>query len=387
LISICTIWCIGFFYLAWAFIEIPRLQRETFSMPGHWPRLSVIVPACNEAAHLDAAIKTLLHQDYPELEIIIVNDRSTDETGAVIDVLAKSDARIKALHIKTLPDRWLGKVHALHCGVTKATGEWLLFTDADVFFAPDALRRALAYALYNEADHLALIPRTIQKSIWLDVAVQTFGLLFLLATRAAGVNHPGSKSYVGIGAFNLVKAEAFRRTPGFEWLRLEPGDDVGLGMMVKQAGGRSRLALAHENLTVEWYPSVVAMFRGLEKNLFGSGANYQWWLMLAQVIGLVALALAPWLGILLATRVDSITVTVLGAATLAAHGLFAVCCAEHPPRDVLTLLLFPFGLLLIAAMFLRAGCKCIKHGGIDWRGTHYPVGQLRQGQRVKFLPI
>jgi glycosyltransferase involved in cell wall biosynthesis len=302
-------------------------------------------------------------------------------------VLAKSDARIKALHIKTLPDRWLGKVHALHCGVTKATGEWLLFTDADVFFAPDALRRALAYALYNEADHLALIPRTIQKSIWLDVAVQTFGLLFLLATRAAGVNHPGSKSYVGIGAFNLVKAEAFRRTPGFEWLRLEPGDDVGLGMMVKQAGGRSRLALAHENLTVEWYPSVVAMFRGLEKNLFGSGANYQWWLMLAQVIGLVALALAPWLGILLATRVDSITVTVLGAATLAAHGLFAVCCAEHPPRDVLTLLLFPFGLLLIAAMFLRAGCKCIKHGGIDWRGTHYPVGQLRQGQRVKFLPI
>lgn len=366
---------------------MPRLQRETFSMPGRWPRLSVIVPACNEAAHLDAAVKTLLHQDYPELEIIIVNDRSTDETGAVIDALAKSDARINALHIKTLPDRWLGKVHALHCGVTKATGDWLLFTDADVFFAPDALRRALAYALYNEADHLALIPRTIQKSIWLDVAVQTFGLLFLLATRAAGVNRAGSKSYVGIGAFNLVKAEAFRRTPGFEWLRLEPGDDVGLGMMVKQAGGRSRLALAHENLTVEWYPSVMAMFRGLEKNLFGPGANYQWWLMLAQVIGLVALAVAPWLGILLATMVDSITVTVLGAATLAAHGLFAVCCAERRPRDVLTLLLFPFGLLLIAAMFLRAGCKCIKHGGIDWRGTHYPVGQLRQGQRVKFLPI
>jgi glycosyltransferase involved in cell wall biosynthesis len=363
LVSLCIAWCAGFLYLAWAFIRLPRFEREEVPTPGHWPRLSVIIPACNEAARLESAVKTLVAQDYSELEIILVDDRSSDRTGAIIDRFAKSDARIHALHIDRLPDGWLGKVHALHCGVGKASGEWLLFTDSDVHFAPATLRRALAYVLQFQADHLALIPRTIQKGIWLDVAVQTFGLLFLLAIRAAGVNQLGSKSYVGIGAFNLVKADTFRRTPGFEWLRLEPGDDVGLGMMVKQTGGVSRLALAHKHLTVEWYPAVRAMFRGLEKNLFGPGANYRWWLMLMQVGGLCALAVAPWATLMFGVALDSMLLLLAGATAIAAHALFSLCCVENQPKDTLSLLLF------------------------EWRGTRYPLMQLRQGQRVKFPKI
>jgi hypothetical protein len=387
LISLCIAWCTGFLYLAWAFVRLPRLERENVPVPSRWPRLSVIIPACNEAAHLESAVETLVQQDYSDLEIILVNDRSTDLTGAIIDRLAKNDARIRALHIRKLPGGWLGKVHALHCGVAKARGEWLLFTDADVHFAPETLRRALAYVLQLQADHLALIPRTIQKGIWLDVAVQTFGLLFLLATRAAGVSHPGNSSHVGIGAFNLVNADTFRRTHGFEWLRLEPGDDVGLGMMVKQAGGMSRLALAHKNLTVEWYPSVAAMFRGLEKNLFGPGANYRCSLMLAQVGGLAVLAVAPWAAVILGLLSDFLPHLIVGTVTVAAHLLFSLYCVENRPKDTLSLLLFPMGLLLIAAMLLRAGYKCIKNGGIEWRGTHYPLAQLRRGQRVRFLAI
>lgn len=384
LIFLCVAWCAGFVYIIWAFITLPRFERERVAEPDFWPRLSVIIPACNEAAHLESAVMTLLQQDYPDFEIILVDDRSTDATGGMVDRFAESDSRIRALHIERLPEGWLGKVHALHCGAIKAKGEWMLFTDADVHFAPATLRHALAYVLDKQADHLALIPRTIQRGLWLDVAVRAFGLLFTIATGAAGVNQPGSKSYVGIGAFNLVKADTFRRTPGFEWLRLEPGDDVGLGIMTQQAGGVSRLALAYKHVTVEWYPSVRAMFRGLEKNLFGPASNYRWWLMLVQVGVLWSLAVAPWAAVMFGVALDSMPLLLAGAAAITPYVLFSLCSIESRPKDTLSVLLFPLGLLLIGAMMLRAGYKCLKNDGIDWRGTHYPLAQFRRGQRVKF---
>ena len=283
LLSLCAAWVVGFGYLIIAINRLPVFRNLQAPMPSVWPRLSVVIPACNEAATLESAVATLLQQDYPDLEIVLVDDRSTDGTGELIDRLAHQDPRIRTVHVETLPHGWLGKVHALHRGVEQTSGAWLLFTDADVHFATGTLRRAIAVVLHQCVDHLTLIPRAIQKSFWLDVAVNTFGLLFFITTRAGSVNRPGSKAFVGIGAFNLVSAERFHRTVGFEWLRLEPGDDVGLGMIMKQAGGTTRLAFAYEDLSVRWYASVAAMFKGLEKNLFGPGSDYRWWLMLLQV--------------------------------------------------------------------------------------------------------
>jgi glycosyltransferase involved in cell wall biosynthesis len=274
LISLCGLGR-GFCYLImikW----LPVFRKQHAPTPDVWPRLSVVIPACNEADNLQSAVATLSQQDYSDLEIILVDDRSTDGTGEIIDRLAHQDPRIRAVHVETLPEGWLGKVHALHRGVEQASGDWLLFTDADVHFASGTLRRAVALVLHQRVDHLALIPQTIQKSFWLEVAVGTFGLLFFITTRAASVNRPGSKTFVGIGAFNLVNAARFHRTDGFEWLRLEPGDDVGLGLMIKQAGGTTRLAFAYDDLSLQWYLSVAAMFKGLEKNLFGPASHYRW---------------------------------------------------------------------------------------------------------------
>lgn len=387
LLSFCAAWIAGLGYLALAFKRLPRLEQEGGPEPKVWPRLSVVIPACNEADHLESAVSTLLAQEYSNLEIVLVNDRSTDSTAAIVERLAGRDRRIRSVHIDRLPDGWLGKVHALHRGVSMAAGEWLLFTDADVHFAPAALRRALAYAERQRADHLALIPRTLQSRFWLEAVVQAFGLLFLIATRAAGINRAESKAFVGVGAFNLVKAESLRRTPGFEWLRLEPGDDVGLGMMIRQAGGVSRLALAHQDLTVEWYPSVIAMFRGLEKNLFGPGSNYRWGVMLFQVAGLWALAAAPWTALVFGAWSGSTSSLAGGAAAIGAHWFFLLRCASDRHRTTRTLVFLPVALIVIGAMLLWAGCKCLKNGGIDWRGTRYPLADLRRGQRVKFIDL
>jgi len=385
LISLCAAWIVGFGYLIIAIKRLPVFRKQHAPMPEVWPRLSVVIPACNEADTLESAVATLLQQDYPDLEIILVDDRSTDGTHEIIDRLAHQDPRIRAVHVETLPRGWLGKVHALHRGVGQASGDWLLFTDADVHFASGTLRRAVALVLHQRVDHLALIPQTIQKSFWLEVAVSTFGLLFFITTRAASVNRPDSKAFVGIGAFNLVNAERFHRTLGFEWLRLEPGDDVGLGMMIKQAGGTTHLAFAYEDLFVRWYPSVAAMFKGLEKNLFGPGSDYRWWLMILQVGMIWALVVAPYLSLALGLTRGVAPLWIAGAVAISMHLIFSVFFVAEQKTKSLSVLLFPVGLFLITAMMLRAGYQCVKNGGIDWRGTHYPLEQLRTGQRVKFL--
>ena len=385
LLLLCALWVVVVAYLFWAIKRIPDLARQNVPLPARWPKLTVVVPACNEAEHIESAAKTLIAQDYPDLEIILLNDRSTDTTAAIIDGLADGDTRVKAIHIKTLPAGWLGKVHALDQGVARAQGEWILCTDADVHFAPGLLRQAVAFALAQRCDHLALIPRTIQNGFWLDVAVRTFSLLFIIGTDSAKVNRRDGKAFVGIGAFNLVKAETLRRTPGFAWLRLEPGDDVGLGLMIYQVGGRSRLALARDELSVRWYVTLAAMFKGLEKNLYGPSANYHWWLLLIEVVALASFVTAPFLAIGLGLARENFILPISGLAALIMLIAFSIQGKSEGARDTLNTLFFPAGLIIVAAMLLHASRKCVSNGGIDWRGTHYPLVELRQGQRVKLF--
>lgn len=382
----CAIWVVVYAYLMWTLKQLPRLHQQVASLPSPavWPSLSIIIPACNEAEHIEVALNSLLVQDYPNLEIIVIDDRSTDATGQIIDRLAAHDARVKPVHITALPEGWLGKVHALHQGVQQARGDWLLFTDADIHFAAGTLQRAMSYVQQAQADHLALLPRVLLSSFWLGVAVRSFGLLFLFTTRAAQVHRADNNYYIGVGAFNLVRREVFERTPGFEWLRLEPGDDAALGMMVKQAGGRTRFALADEDLTVRWYPNLRAMFKGLEKNLFGPGAHYQWWRVLIQVCAAWALVAAPGIGLILGLYWGIWPVLLAASCAIGMHLAFSVLFADEGPGDSIYLLLFPLGLLLINAMMLRAAYRCLRNQGIDWRGTHYPLPQLRAGQRIKF---
>lgn len=380
----CGIWIAVYAYLARTLRQLPRLQKGEQAASVEWPSLSIIIPACNEAEHIETALKSLLAQDYPDLEIIVINDRSTDGTGQIIQRLALQDRRIQAIQITTLPEGWLGKVHALQQGVQGAHGEWMLFTDADIHFEAGALKRALAYALRSRADHLALLPRVLVRHFWLNVAVRSFGLLFLFTTRAAKVHRPDNQHYIGVGAFNLVRRSLFEQTPGFEWLRLEPADDAALGMMMKQAGGTTRFALAEDDLSVSWYSSLSAMFKGLEKNLFGPGAHYQWWRVLLQVVGAWLLVASPLVGCVAGLHTGSGILLAAAGLAIGTHVLFAVLCANNKVRDGIYVLFFPLGLLLVNAMMVRAAYYCLRNKGIDWRGTHYPLSQLRAGQRLRF---
>ena len=166
-----VLWCGNVILLALLGRGLPRLSREDAAQPESWPKISVVVAACNEAGTIANALQQLRKQDYPDFEIIVVNDRSTDETEAIVAELAKSDPRIRLQTVTELPDGWLGKVHALHKGVEAALGEWIVFADADVHFDSGLFKKAISVALQDRLVHLSVLPdlssRSLLPAVWL----------------------------------------------------------------------------------------------------------------------------------------------------------------------------------------------------------------------------
>ena len=384
LIGYVLIGCAYWAWMAYGAFRIHRTVRllieETISEPDEWPSLSVIVPACNEGDTLEPAATTLLEQDYPNLEIILIDDRSDDETGQVVDRIAARDNRVRPLHIKELPERWLGKVHALDRGVSMASGQWMLMTDADVHYTrPDSLRRFIAYAENERVDHLAASPDMWSSGWLIDAAISAFLRGGLVAARVWRVNDPDSNVFIGVGAFNLVRKSAFDKTEGFEWLRLEVVDDFGLGMMMKQSGARSDIVNGTGFVALHWYRSLGEMARGVEKG-YASISGCSFWRMLAIAAISTGLELAP----LVALAPWGIAgVRLAGLAMLAFWITSVVFCHRWARRPMASALLTPVTALIGAGLLIRAGWLGMRRGGVLWRGTLYPSALLRQGDRVK----
>jgi len=374
-------WC-GFYITAYLnFRNIPVFEKLHTPSIELYPKISVLITACNEAATIQQVVNALLMQDYPELELVVINDRSTDNTGDLIDELARKDARIKVVHITVLPEKWLGKVHALHTGIQHANGDWLLFTDADVYFEAGLLRKAIEYSAKENCDHLALLPRVDTNNFWQEVAMAAFRLMFMNSAKITELNKEDSKAFVGVGAFNLVKKSILDKSNGMEWLRMEVIDDMGLGLMVRNMGGKTRLAFAAKHLNLVWYESLTAMFKGLEKNAFGPGTGYKYTKLVVLVLFLWTFSIVPLVA-LLYTGVANLWVLGIIDYVLMLFTLFL--SAQRFELKFFPSIFVSIGMVIFSFMMIHAALQCKKQGGIRWRGTLYPVEDLIEGQRVKF---
>ena len=335
-------------------------------------RVSIIVAARNEQRNIRTALQSLLDLGYPDYELIVIDDRSEDETGRILDDMAASSPRLRVIHIDRLPPGWLGKNHALWTGSRHATGEYLLFSDADIVMEPTVVTRAVAYMERRCLDHLAATPSMRMPTAFLGMFGASFIITFSLFTRPWKAKDPASSCHIGIGAFNMVRAGAYRRVGGHETIRLRPDDDIKLGKILKQAGFRQDAAYAPEFLAVEWYASVSEAVRGLEKNAF-SGAGYSIPLVLCGAALHTLCIIWPFAALFLTSGITrDLNIAVVVVTLL----LFADCARFHHAR-VWHAVGYPLAMALFVVILLRTMILNLIQGGIYWRGTFYPLKELK----------
>jgi len=298
---------------------------------GGVPRVSIIVPARNEEADIEATLTRLLTLEYDNYEIIALDDRSTDRTGEIMERIAvAAPGRLKVIRIAVLPAGWMGKPHAMWKAGNQASGEWLLFTDADVLFKPDALRRALAYAECETADHLVLFPRMIMKRPGEKMMIAFFQTLFVFGHRPWKVADPKTRDHIGVGAFNMIRRRVYEAVGTYQALRFDVLDDMKLGKVVKNAGYAQRNVFGADLISLRWAKGAMGVVDNLTKNFFAI-MSFQWPRALAS------------------------------------------CCA------LACFVLHPVSTALFVYTMLRSTFLTLWRGGVLWRGTFYALEELRKG--------
>jgi hypothetical protein len=384
LAGLATVQALAFLGLAVrATLKLPRLEQLTSPDPARWPTVSLLVPARNEAQGLEAALRSKLTLDYPALQVVLIDDRSTDETGAIADRLAAEDPRLVPVHVRELPEGWLGKVHALQRGLEQASGEWVLLSDADIHYAPDTLRRAIARCEAEGIDFLCAMPTFVGSTPLVNVCLGAFGPLVLGAVQADWVADPRSKTSIGAGVFALVRRSALEKTPGLEWLKLEVGDDVALGMMMKRSGARCAVVGAQASLSVQMYRD----FRGVVQGTAKAACSVSRYRLLPQVLipaVMIALTLAPWVGLAVGLAQGHAWLSGVGALGAVAQVATSVVGATVFRLPVWPALFVPVGTVLLHGIIGVAGTAALLRGYVEWRGTRYPVETLRAASRYRF---
>jgi len=352
-------------------------QPEWDRHPEPMPRVSIIVPACDEQEHVAAALASFAAQDYGNLEIIAVDDRSRDATGEIMERVARQaiairpGLRFEVLHVRELPAGWLGKTHAMWLAAQRASGDWILFTDADVKLRPDALRRAIAHAEAVKADHLVLFPTHALNTVGERMVLAGFGMLFVFGHRPWKVSDPKARDSMGLGSFNLVRRSVYESIGTFRALRLEVVDDIQLGERVKTQGFSQHAVFGRGLLGLRWGDGGVGIVRNLTKNLFAV-LDYRWPRALGACFLWAALNLLPFLGLWLALGWSKAG---FALAVVAIAMLYTGMDSRISPAYAL---LHPVSSMIIAYALLRSMVATLRHGGVVWRGTKYPLEELRK---------
>jgi glycosyltransferase involved in cell wall biosynthesis len=360
--------------------HVPDLLEAQWDRPakqGSAPRVSIVVPARNEEKSIERCLRSLLALEYPDYEILAVDDRSSDATGEIMERVAAAQpqpARLRVVHVRELPAGWLGKTHAMWTAAGQASGEWLLFTDGDIFYRPDALRRVMTCVQQKRSDHMVLLPTMEMSTPGESMMVGFFQVMFTFGHRPWKVADPRTKDHLGAGAFNLVRRSVYEAVGGYERLRLAVVDDMKLGQMVKEHGYRQNVAFGRDLIRLHWAPGALGVVDNLTKNAFAV-MNFN----LAKTVGaaflMLVLNLGPWLGVALAPGWGRLGygLAVLGIA------LLYLGMSWRSPISALYFLSNPVGAVMFAYILLRSAFLTLVRGGVLWRGTLYSLKELRRG--------
>ncbi len=364
-------------YLGWGWLRFEGLLQASDRIDmDHTPlpSLSIIIAARDEAASIGQTLDRLAVVEYPDLEIVVVNDRSDDVTGQVASDHLSALSGLTVVDIDTLPDEWLGKAHAIHTGSQQSSGEWLCFIDADVTLEADCLRRALSLAHVRGLDHLCLFPALRTRGVLERAFLMTFAFYFGAYIQPWKAKDPRSQKFCGVGAFNLIRRDVYEAIGGYERLRMEVADDIKLGKLVKQYGYRQDAMDSDGRVHLRWQNGGAwAYLHGIEKNAF-AGVDYS---LLRVVLGSAVVVVMSFLPFL-ALAVGDFTARVASVVALTVIALAYGPVSRPLNRSRLYFVTHPLGAAMLLLGLWLSTVKTLWRGAVVWRGTAYPLQLLRK---------
>jgi len=370
----------------------PFLDVRSPGWSGRAPKVSILVPAKDEAENIANCLNSLLQQDYPDFEILVIDDRSDDDTAAIAERVAYRDGRVRVLRVRNLPAGWTGKTHALHFGQRFAAGEWLLFVDADATLHPDCLSVALRDAADQDAGLLSLLSRMEMRSFW-ERVVQPLAATMLMAFCPAPWANDRRQATGGFanGQFMLFRRTAYDAIGGHEAVKDKFVEDVNLGRLIKRHRLGLRIAAAPELLGVRMYASLPQILKGWSR-IFYAAAD-------ASRVKIGALAAVFSLLSVLPYVVIPTTAAFAAAGATGPFVWTLLACAIA--QDAIQTLVFarvyraggtplrhlvwrPLACGMMLAVLWRTIRLCTTHQ-VTWRGTTY-AGTLSQAASTLIAP-
>lgn len=362
--------------------EIPRLEAGSAArFPSDAPFVSILVPARNEASRiLERSVRSMAAQDYPSLEVIVVDDRSTDRTYEILEAIARTEPRVRAVRGASLPTGWAGKVWALEQAKRHARGTWLLATDADIVFTPEAVRAAMTVAFRGRFDAVTLLPDIGTGSFWTRIVMPIAAWMIAMVLPIDKTNDPKSDVALGCGGFFLMRRVAHDAVGGYKAIRGEVIDDVATARALKSGGRRLRIEGGQDLLFTPMYETLGELWHGFSKNAF-AGANNSLFIVarnaLANVLAtalpavLAVLGLVLWLG-----------AGVASAGLVATWGLIAYAAMTASFVPVYNALggrwyyapLAGIANLIMVAILINSAYRAVSGRGVVWRGQQVSLG-------------
>ena len=364
------------FWLAVTFKCVLAQKRIRWLSPSSDPvhatqTISVIIPARDEEQDIATSLHSVLNQEGVDLEVIVVNDHSTDHTGKIVDDIARSDSRVKVLHDPALTQGWLGKCNAMQKGAEVATGAYLLFTDADILHMPGCFATVNNLMQEEAYDFISLLPFLENHSFWenVNMPIYFFGVAKLLATP--GLEDPDSPNALASGALMFISARVFRDIGGFHGVKGEMLDDVGLARLLKKQRYRVGFRIAPECLRVRLFKNSHDAFWGTTKNILVAVEGHPWLAIPLIILGVLQ-NWTPLFAVALGVLNSNGLLLLVGVTTYAIQYLSFFSVRRLMGFRPLKLLFFPLAAIVSSCCILRALSYHFK-GAIYWRGREIKV--------------
>jgi chlorobactene glucosyltransferase len=377
------VWMYFLTYMIKSFWQSPMLESFDRTRVSHFPKVSVILPARNERRYITRCLNSLLGQDYPNFEIIAINDSSTDGTGEIMKAYAANDLRVMHIDASPKPEGWTGKNWACYQGFLQARGELLMFTDADSKHLPSTMSLAVGHLISENLEALTAVPRLICNDFWTKITLPVLATFLHTRFSPIRVNDPNSKTGYFFGSFFIITRNTYEAIGTHEGVKDELVEDGALGSKVKASKFRMKMVRGEFHIDAVWARDLPTLWQGLRR--FMIPVYYQdkvdAYMMAMTVFFILFAPFASLPYLILASFAGNISFQILFGLQISAIALIIVTTAVQCRLAIFESPLYaftaPLSGALISLSFMSAIADAKKKGAVSWRDRKYVISKTQ----------